>query len=44
MEDVPSGHFGLMGMKERAAVVAGELEIVSEVGKGTKIRLRIREG
>jgi signal transduction histidine kinase len=44
MEDVPSGHFGLMGMKERAAVVGGELEIVSEPGKGTTVRLRIRQG
>jgi signal transduction histidine kinase/ligand-binding sensor domain-containing protein len=44
MEDVPVGHFGLMGMKERAEVVGGELEIVSELGKGTIVRLRIREG
>jgi signal transduction histidine kinase len=42
MEDVPAGHFGLMGMKERAEVVEGEFEIVSEPGKGTIVRLRIR--
>jgi signal transduction histidine kinase/ligand-binding sensor domain-containing protein len=41
MEDVPSGHFGLMGMNERAEVVEGALEIVSEVGKGTTVRLRV---
>jgi signal transduction histidine kinase/streptogramin lyase len=41
MEDVPSGHFGLMGMKERAAVVDGELSLLSELGKGTTVRLRV---
>jgi signal transduction histidine kinase len=39
MEDVPAGHFGLMGMKERAAVVDGELSVVSELGRGTTVRL-----
>lgn len=32
---------GLMGMRERAALVGGELDITSEVGKGTTIRVRI---
>jgi signal transduction histidine kinase len=41
MEDVPPGHFGLVGMQERAEVIEGELEIVSEPGKGTMVRLRI---
>ncbi len=41
MEDVPAGHFGLMGMKERAAVVDGELSVVSELGRGTTVRLRV---
>ena len=42
MEDVPAGHFGLMGMKERAEVAGGQLEIVSEPGRGTTVRLRVR--
>ncbi len=29
---------GLLGMKERAAIIGGHLEITSELGKGTKIK------
>jgi len=32
---------GLMGMRERTALVGGELRIDSEVGKGTTVRVRI---
>ncbi len=32
---------GLMGMRERAALVSGELTIDSEAGKGTTVRVRI---
>jgi PAS domain S-box-containing protein len=32
---------GLSSMRERAAIVGGELEIESEVGKGTTVRLEI---
>jgi signal transduction histidine kinase/ligand-binding sensor domain-containing protein len=35
------GHFGLLGMKERASVMDGTLEIVSAQGQGTTIRLRV---
>jgi signal transduction histidine kinase/ligand-binding sensor domain-containing protein len=35
------GHFGLMGMRERASVVDGDLEIVSQKGEGTTVRLRV---
>ena len=34
------GHFGLTGMRERAAAVGGTLEITSEPGVGTTVRLR----
>jgi ligand-binding sensor domain-containing protein/signal transduction histidine kinase len=34
------GHYGLTGMKERAAAIGGRLEIHSEPGVGTTIRLR----
>jgi signal transduction histidine kinase len=34
-----AGHFGLTGMKERAAAVAGTLEVTSPRGEGTTIRL-----
>jgi signal transduction histidine kinase len=32
---------GLSGMQERAAIVDGRLEIESEVGQGTSVRLRV---
>jgi signal transduction histidine kinase len=37
----PSGHFGLTGMRERAAVIGGTLEVTSESGSGTTVRLRV---
>ena len=36
------GHFGLVGMKERAAVIGAVLEIRSEVGAGSVVSLRIK--
>ena len=34
------GHFGLTGMRERAAMIGGTLEVTSEPGGGTTVRLR----
>ncbi len=34
-----AGHFGLTGMKERAAAIGGTLEVTSARGEGTTIRL-----
>ncbi|NDJ53013.1 MAG: sensor histidine kinase, partial [Chloroflexi bacterium] len=39
---MPSGHFGLKGMHERAAMIGGKLEISSDQGEGTSVRLRVR--
>ena len=36
---VGSGHFGLTGMRERAAAIGGELEVKSQEGAGTSVRL-----
>lgn len=36
-----SGHFGLMGMKERADALGGDLHIVSNPGSGTTIKLTV---
>jgi signal transduction histidine kinase len=33
------GHFGVMGMNERAAAIGGKLEVTSAVGTGTSVRL-----
>jgi signal transduction histidine kinase len=33
------GHYGLIGMQERAAMIGGELAVESAVGKGTSVRL-----
>jgi signal transduction histidine kinase len=42
MDDVPAtGHYGLTGMRERATVIGGTLEVASEPGAGTTVRLRI---
>ncbi len=37
----PARHFGLPGMRERATVVGGRLDVHSEIGAGTQIELRI---
>jgi signal transduction histidine kinase len=36
----PPGHFGLTGMRERAAAIGGKLDVTSESGAGTTVRLR----
>ncbi|MDW7754525.1 MAG: histidine kinase [Brevefilum sp.] len=35
------GHFGLLGMHERADLIGAELEIISKPGKGTKIKVSV---
>ncbi|GER78829.1 MAG: hypothetical protein HZC39_13150 [Chloroflexi bacterium] len=35
----PSGHFGLLGIRERADLIGARLEIESALGKGTRLRL-----
>ena len=36
-----AGHYGLLGMKERAATIDGTLEIASGPGQGTRVTLRV---
>jgi nitrate/nitrite-specific signal transduction histidine kinase len=36
-----AGHFGLPGMRERAAIVKGQLDVRSVPGVGTEIELRV---
>jgi len=33
----PSGHFGLLGMRERADLIGARLEVQSEAGRGTRL-------
>jgi signal transduction histidine kinase len=40
----PAGHFGLPGMRERAKLIGGNLEIWSEIDAGTEVELRIPAG
>jgi signal transduction histidine kinase/streptogramin lyase len=37
----PPGHYGLTGMRERAAIIGGRLGVTSELGGGTTVRLQI---
>jgi signal transduction histidine kinase len=40
-QDSPQpGHYGLTGMRERAAAIGGAIEVTSEPGGGTAVRLR----
>lgn len=38
-KSVPSGGYGLVGMRERAAGIGGRLEVVSTIGRGTTVFL-----
>jgi signal transduction histidine kinase len=38
------GHYGLRGMRERAKLVGGSLEVWSEPGSGTEVELTIPGG
>ena len=40
-EFAPNGHFGLLGIHERADLIGARLEIVSAVGKGTSLTVRL---
>jgi signal transduction histidine kinase len=39
----PSGHFGLLGMRERADLIGGRLEVQSETGRGTRLSVRLKK-
>jgi signal transduction histidine kinase len=39
--DSPPGHYGLTGMRERAEAIGGTLEVTSELGFGTTVRLQV---
>jgi signal transduction histidine kinase len=41
MQRQPSGHFGLAGMRERAEIVGGHLEVCSKLNSGTQVELSI---
>jgi signal transduction histidine kinase len=41
LQGQPTGHFGLHGMRERAEIVGGRLEIWSKLGSGTELELSI---
>ncbi len=37
----PSGHFGLLGIRERADLIGAKLEVKSEVGQGTRLIIHL---
>jgi two-component system sensor histidine kinase UhpB len=41
MDDLPAGRNGIAGMRERAMLVGGTLDVRSEEGKGTEIKLQV---
>jgi signal transduction histidine kinase len=36
-EFAPSGHFGLLGMYERAELIGGKMQVQSSPGEGTRL-------
>ena len=42
-DEIPSGHFGVIGMKERAATISGTLAIESIPGRGTEVTVRWKD-
>jgi signal transduction histidine kinase len=39
----PSGHFGLLGIRERADLIGARLELESEEGSGTRLSIRLAD-
>jgi NarL family two-component system sensor histidine kinase YdfH len=35
------GHYGLIGIRERARLAGGQMTVTSEIGKGTKLRVSL---
>ncbi|HSM26083.1 MAG TPA: sensor histidine kinase [Anaerolineaceae bacterium] len=40
-KNIPSGHYGLLGIRERMRLLGGNLDIQSKPGEGTKLKMRI---
>ncbi len=40
-EEPDDGHFGFLGMKERAVIIGAQLTVTSAIGQGTKVHLRL---
>ena len=40
-EFAPGGHFGLLGMRERADLIGARLDVESEAGKGTRLSVKL---
>ena len=40
-DDAPTGHFGLMGMRERLQLLQGKFSIKSTPGKGTRVMITV---
>ncbi len=40
-DTIPAGHYGLLGLRERARLAHGELMVESEVGEGTTLTMTI---
>ena len=40
-EFAPSGHFGFLGMRERADLIGGKLDVQSESGRGTRLSVTL---
>jgi two-component system NarL family sensor kinase len=41
---LPAGHFGLVGMRERAKLLGGTLDLASAPGRGTRVTVTIPRG
>jgi signal transduction histidine kinase len=39
----PSGHFGLLGIRERADLMGARLEVNSDEGQGTRLSVRLTD-
>ena len=39
--DSADGHYGILGMQERAGIIGADLSVVSAPGKGTRVHLRL---